>query len=191
MKTKTVRTIILNGMSVSYTQTKTDRRSISASVDNDGIIQVRTPKSITDTYVREFIYANAEKILQMLARSRVRSEYEEHLADGELERLRALAKIVIPERVRYFGKVMGVSPNSVKINSARTRFGSCSSRGNLNFSCRVMAYSAKAVDYVVIHELAHLTHMDHSKAFWSTVSKYMPDYNVARQELKGIPSGSL
>ena len=79
---------------------------------------------------------------------------------------------------------MGVTPANVKINAAQKRFGSCSSKGNLNFSCRLMAYPPEAIDYVVVHELAHLIHMNHSNAFYAVVAAVLPDYKVRAAMLK-------
>ena len=150
-------------------------------------MEVRTPYGVSDVFVREFLMAKGDRILQMMERRRNLSEYENALGEEGISHLMEKAKIVIPEKVRYYSGIMGVSPVNVRINAAKTRFGSCSVKGNLNFSCRVMAYSDKAVDYVVIHELCHLVHMDHSSAFWRSVEKYMPDYKCAKEELRGLP----
>lgn len=182
-----MKTVTVNGVRIEYVHKKSDRRTISVSVNDDGILEVRSPRRMSDGLVENFILDNGEKILRMLERNRERREYEERLGDAGLAELRRRAAAVIPERVRHYSRIMGVTPQRVRINAARTRFGSCSVLGNLNFSCRVMAYSAKAVDYVVIHELAHLIHMDHSAAFWRVVASYMPDYTDARHELKQIP----
>jgi len=182
-----MRTVNLYGKEVTYILKKSKRKSISASVDKEGNLEVRAPLWVKDSFVSEFLESNIDKIVQMLERSRLRREYEKNLGDDGFDELMEKARSIIPERVRYYSEIMGVRPKKVKIGKARTRFGSCSSEGNLNFSCRVMAYSANAVDYVVVHELAHLIHMDHSAAFWSTVEKYKPDYRKAREELKHIP----
>lgn len=182
-----VKSVIFDGLEIFYVHTRSDSRSISATVDKDGILQVRSPRRVGDEVIRRFILDNGSRILGMLDRNRQRAKYEEALGDRGIERLRELARSVIPERVEHFAKIIGVRPSRVRINAATTRFGSCSSKGNLNFSCRVMAYSANAVDYVVVHELCHLIHMNHSPEFWRTVEKYMPDYRAARQELRRIP----
>ena len=79
---------------------------------------------------------------------------------------------------------MGVSYEKVSINSAKTRFGSCSSRKTLNFSYRLALYPYEAIEYVCVHELAHLTEMNHSKKFWAIVEKYLPDYKERKKLLK-------
>lgn len=97
---------------------------------------------------------------------------------------RADAAAYIPARVAHYAAVMGVTPQAVKINTAEKRFGSCSAKGNLNFSCRLMAYPPEAIDYVVVHELAHLIHMNHSKAFYEVVAAVLPDYKARAAMLK-------
>ena len=79
---------------------------------------------------------------------------------------------------------MGVSPAGVRITGAKTRFGSCSAKNALCFSWRLMRFPDAAVDYVIVHELAHIRHHDHSPAFWAEVARYMPDYAQRRAMLR-------
>ncbi|MDD6220329.1 MAG: SprT family zinc-dependent metalloprotease [Clostridia bacterium] len=99
---------------------------------------------------------------------------------------RAIAKQYIPERTAALAGSFSESVNSVKINSARTRWGSCSSKGNINFSLFLVMAPPSAVDYCIIHELSHLKHMDHSKAFWQLVESRDPEYKAHIQELKKL-----
>ena len=103
---------------------------------------------------------------------------EEERRDGILR-----AKKIFPERTAYFAKRMGVTYNRITIREQKTRWGSCSSEGNLNFNCRLLFVPDRIVDYVVIHELAHRRFMNHSKAFWKEVEKYMPDYKERKKLL--------
>lgn len=182
-----MKNIKIDGIPIEYIQKRSKRKSITASVNNDGVLCVRTPHWVSDLIVRQFLLENAEKIIKMTDRARARIEYEKKLEDGKLGEMMKKAEEIIPGRVEYYSGIMGVAPSRVRINFAKTRFGSCSSKGSVNFSCRLMAYSANAVDYVVVHELAHLIHMNHSGEFWKTVEKYIPDYRLCREELKGIP----
>ena len=83
---------------------------------------------------------------------------------------------MLPGKVAAYARRMGVAPASVRITSARTRFGSCSAKNGLCFSWRLMQYPEAAVDYVVVHELAHIRHHDHSPAFYAFVAQFLPDY---------------
>ena len=94
------------------------------------------------------------------------------------------AAIVIPERVLYFSKIMGLSYNTVKLTSAKKRWGSCSGRNNLNFTWRLIMSPLDIIDYVIVHELAHVVQKNHSKKFWGIVEKYIPDYKERRKWLR-------
>lgn len=93
------------------------------------------------------------------------------------------AKIYITRRVWEIAEKIGKTPSKVGITSAKTRWGSCGGKGNVNFSWRLIMASEKAIDYVIIHELSHITERNHSARFWDEVKKFMPDYAVAKKEL--------
>ncbi len=97
---------------------------------------------------------------------------------------RLQARAILPERVEHYAKKFGYTPVKVGITGARTRWGSCSSRGSLNFSWRLMLHRIEVVDYVVMHELAHLKHRNHSKDFWAEVERMCPDYKKWLKALK-------
>lgn len=100
------------------------------------------------------------------------------------KRYRQAAASYFPLRVSYYIQFTGGSYERITIRGQRTRWGSCSSRGTLSFNWRLMLAPPKVLDYVVVHELCHLTHMDHSTAFWNAVAEVMPDYKVYRNWLK-------
>lgn len=97
---------------------------------------------------------------------------------------RRQAKKRILERVERFAKLSGLRPSGVKIKSQKTRWGSCSSKGNVNINWRIMLAPLRVVDYVVVHELCHLKHPNHSKKFWRELEKIMPDYQSRRDWLR-------
>ena len=94
------------------------------------------------------------------------------------------AKKILAERVVYFAERHGLSYHSIRINAARTRWGSCSGKGHLNFTFRLVMAPLFVIDSVVVHELAHLVHPNHSKYFWHTVAEMLPDFETGRQWLK-------
>lgn len=111
----------------------------------------------------------------------VREQVRRYLIDRAMDRL--------SERVKHFGAIMGKSPGRITIRDQKTRWGSCSSLGNLNFNWKLIMAPPEALDYVVIHELCHMIEMNHSPAFWAQVEKRMPDYRTWRDYLKkGIQS---
>jgi len=105
-------------------------------------------------------------------------------SDTEILELKQKAKKYIPERVEYFAKKFDKKYNKIKITSAKTRWGSCTSQKNLNFSYRLIQADSKAIDYVIVHELAHLKYMNHSKQFWNHVEEMMSDYKQWDKWLK-------
>lgn len=90
----------------------------------------------------------------------------------------------ITKRVDYYKDIIGVTVNSVSIKSRKTQWGSCDSNGDITFSWRLVMACPEAIDYVVIHELCHRKHMDHSREFWKLVQKFMPDYKKQKQWLE-------
>jgi predicted metal-dependent hydrolase len=91
---------------------------------------------------------------------------------------------IISSRVRVYADQMHLTPLSIKVNRARRRWGSCSHRGALNFSYRLMAAPLAVIDYVVVHELAHMKHLNHSRAFWNCVASVMPEFRNHHQWLR-------
>lgn len=98
--------------------------------------------------------------------------------------LREKAGEIIDERAMEYGKIIGVSYNNIRIKDTKSRWGSCSSKSNLNFSWRIIMAPPEVMDYVIVHELCHLLHMNHSKEYWATVEKYMPDYENHKEWLR-------
>lgn len=112
------------------------------------------------------------------------SEAEQKRLEVMERRYRNAAKEYFPKRVAYYHTFTGGNYTSITIRDQRSRWGSCSSRGTLSFNYRLMFAPPKVLDYVVVHELCHLTHMNHSKDFWNMVTGIMPDYKVYKQWLK-------
>lgn len=98
--------------------------------------------------------------------------------------LRKEAKDIFAERVREYQDIIGVYPQKIYIKDQKTRWGSCSEKGNLNFNFRLVMMPIELIDYVVVHELCHLIHMNHSKEFWELVGEILPDYKARRKRLK-------
>ncbi len=94
------------------------------------------------------------------------------------------AKKILLERVNYYAEIMNIKFQKITINQAKTRWGSCSKKGYINFSYRLLMAPLEIIDYVVVHELAHLNVMNHSSQFWDLVKTYYPDYQLARKILK-------
>ncbi len=163
---------------------RSSRKTLGLEITREAKILVRAPQRMRREVIDAFVRKNKAWIDAHL-KKREEKNAREALDEAGIAELTALAKAVIPQKVAFFAKIMGVQPTGVKITSAKTRWGSCSGKNSLCFSYRVMIYPEKAVDYVVVHELCHILHHDHSKEFWQAVERYMPDYKAAQKMLKG------
>lgn len=159
---------------------KSNRKTLSLSINKQGEPEVRAPFYCPDGVIKAFIEKHQGWIDRQMSTYQPPKEYTE----AEIKALRAKAKAVISGRVAYYAPLMGVQPTSVKITSARSRYGSCSGRNGLCFSLFLMEKSQRAIDYVVVHELAHILHHNHSPAFYREIEKILPDYRQRIKELK-------
>lgn len=98
--------------------------------------------------------------------------------------LKEQALQIISERVTLYANVMGVTPGTIKLSEAKSRWGSCSTKNNLNFAWRLIMCPLSVIDYVVVHELSHITYKNHSPAFWARVKTVLPTFEDAQEWLK-------
>ena len=169
-------------MTFSYQIIRSDRKTIAIQIMPDGSVVVRCPKRMRMDDVRKFVDSKSFWIEKHLA-NRV-PQNEEKLTDSELKQLRERTRILVTERVRYFAPLVGVTYNQIAIRSQRTRWGSCSRKGNLNFNCLLGLVPSDVLDYVVVHELCHRKELNHSDRFLNEVSRILPDYMARKQWLK-------
>lgn len=168
---------------ISYTLIRSKRKTISIVIKPSGEVEVRCPTRCSKREVDAFVISKEDWIRKHLEIIAARPE-PTVLTGEELRALADTAAKVLPEKVRLFADQMGVSYGRITIRSQRTRWGSCSPKGNLNFNCLLMLAPAEVQDYVVIHELCHRKEMNHSATFWGAVETFCPDYRVHRKWLK-------
>ena len=168
---------------MNYTVKRSRRKSVGLEITGDCEIIVRAPIKMSDRAIAEFVNKYRGWIDEKLPEARRRAEKKRKISENE-EELRQAAHEIIPPLVETYSKIMELRPSSVRITSAEKRFGSCSGKNSLCFSWRLMAYPTEAVEYVVVHELAHIKHHNHSSAFYSLIEKYMPDYKERQKLLK-------
>lgn len=168
-----------------YTLIRSSRRTMALEITRDGRLLVRAPQRASQAVIDRFVASHADWIAAHLEKQRQRAQAHPPLTEDELAALRQKARDILPGRVAHYAEWMGVTPTGVKITGAKTRFGSCSAKNSLCFSLYLMAYPDAAVDYVVVHELAHIRHKNHSPAFYAEVARVMPDYRERRKLLKG------
>ena len=166
------------------------RKTIGLEVRGEDKVWARIPSRLSDQELMKFIEKHKEWIMEKTALVKKRKEEDsfagivpmEKLSEEELQNIKE--KIV--SRVRHYCEVMGVTVGKITIRNQKTRWGSCSAKGNVNFNYRLCYLSEELLDYVVIHELAHRRYMDHSREFWAEVEKYCPDYKQRKKQLKSL-----
>ena len=163
------------------------RKTIEIKITRNAEVIVRAPESMNLSQVQDFIKKKENWIRTHLLKVQEQLESKKstgQLSEEEISTLIFQAKKSFPLKVKYYAEKMGVSYGRITIRKQKTRWGSCSSKGNLNFNCFLMLAPERAQDYVVVHELCHRKEMNHSKQFWEEVEKIMPDYKIQEQWLK-------
>ena len=169
-------------MNAPYQIIKSDRKTISIQIKPDGRVVVRCPKRMRIEEVRRFVESKSDWIEKHLARRPPQDVVK--YTPKEIEQLREQARKLVTERVRYYAPIVGVTYGQIAIRAQHTRWGSCSSKGNLNFNCLLALVPPEVLDYVVVHELCHRKELNHSARFWSEVEKILPNYHMHRKWLK-------
>lgn len=168
---------------------KSRRKTIAIQVNSDLSVTVRAPYGVTEKYIEEFLNKNEAWISKRMNEIKAKKKSVEsgNVENVTLDKIKTLAEQaleIIPIRVEYFARIIGVTYGNITIRNQKTRWGSCSSKGNLNFNCLLMLAPPEVLDYVVVHELCHRKQMNHSKAFWAEVEKVFPDYKKSIKWLK-------
>ena len=167
-----------------YTVIRSRRRTIALEITRQGTALVRAPLHAADAHTARFADSHRAWLHTHLAarQSYMAAHPEPSAEQAALWRRQAAEQL--PPLVRLWAQRMGVQPAGITITAARTRFGSCSGKNRLSFSLSLMAYPPDAIEYVVVHELAHILHHDHSPAFYREVETYLPDWKRRRDLLR-------
>ena len=166
---------------------RSKRKSLSVEVRSDCSVVVRAPKWVSKREIDSFIEERTDWIEETLSKMQKRideSPVLDKYSDREIEKMTREAKEKIPPLVKELASKMGVPYGRVTVRCQKTLWGSCTAKGNLNFNCLLTLLPEPVMEYVIIHELCHLTEMNHSPAFWRQVEKYCPDYKFLRDFLK-------
>lgn len=173
---------------------RSNRKTIAIEITSIGEVIVRAPRHVPEAEIQQFVDTKSDwlaKHLQKFEKSKDTLQTEGKLTPNEINRLMKLAKQVIPAKVAYYARLMGVTYGRITIRKQKTRWGSCSREGNLNFNVLLMLAPPEVLDYIVVHELSHRVEMNHSVKFWAQVEKVLPEYKVAYKWLKENGSGLI
>ena len=171
------------------------RKTVSVEVRKDLSVIVRAPLRMNRQEIDRFVKEKSEWIqkhlLVMQQRKSAEREVPPKLTESEIRRLTETARVLLTERVAYFAPQVGVTYARITVRHQRSRWGSCSQKGNLNFNCLLALCPPEVADYVVVHELCHRPHMNHSAAFWREVERVLPSYREPRKWLKNNGSALI
>ncbi len=166
-----------------YTVIRSSRRTVSIQITPDGQVLVRCPNRMPAQAVEAFVREKSGWIKKHMEK-KAEQPKATPFTDAQLKALAAQTKALLQDRLPLFARKIGVTYQRVTVRRQRTRWGSCSSKGNLNFNCLLTLVPPDVFDYVVVHELCHRKEMNHSAQFWAEVEKQLPHYKTCRKWLK-------
>ena len=169
-----------------YRIKRSNRKTIGIEIYPDGVL-VRAPHRTSEKKIERVLEEHREWIeshLEVARQKKSEALKEGPLTPEDIRRLADEAREWIPRRVAHYAPLIGVQPGRITIRSQKTKWGSCSSAGNLNFNCLLMLTPPEVIDSIVVHELCHLKEMNHSKRFYEEVLRVFPDYRKWNRWLK-------
>jgi len=166
-----------------YTVVRSRRKTIAIQITPASQVLVRCPLRMSQRDVQRFVDSKSHWISAHLNRI-AQFPPQPVFSDAELLEMVQWAKDTLPERVAFWAAKAGVTYGRITIRRQHTRWGSCSSKGNLNFNCLLALVPEDVLDYIIVHELCHRKHMNHAPAFWTEVARLLPDYARPRAWLK-------
>lgn len=167
---------------MNYTVIRSDRKTLAIQIKQKEVI-VRAPRRVRDADIKRFVETHRDWIEKQMTLAEKREEKLERiepLSEKEISELVDKAYEVIPKKVELYANALGVTYGKVSVRMQKTRWGSCSGKGNLSFNCLLMLAPEAVLDSVIIHELCHRKEMNHSARFYREIEKIMPDYKAQR-----------
>jgi len=166
---------------------RSKRKTISLEVQPDGDVILRAPSLMKDKDIQDFLEKHEDWLIYHVEQAKKKTAAREQvtpLTQNEIHELTNLIKIYLSEKLPHYASQLGVDFGTITLRMQKTRWGSCSSKGNLNFNILLGLCPEEVRDYVICHELCHRLEMNHSPAFWAHVQKVCPEYKKHRQWLK-------
>jgi predicted metal-dependent hydrolase len=180
------KSIELHKKNIDYTLKISKRaKRMRVAIYCDGSCVVTAPKTINHSMIEKFLIAKSQWVLDKIEYfSKLKGSAWKMGTQEDYTKYKNKAFEIAETRIQYFNKFYGYKWNKITIKNQKTRWGSCSKRGNLNFNYKIALLSPQIADYIIVHELCHLGEFNHSQRFWNLVSKSMPDYFEIRNDLK-------
>jgi predicted metal-dependent hydrolase len=180
--------IILNGIKIEYTHKISKRaKRLRLAVHCGGEVIVTTPRFVTQNFIEKFMLQKAEWLLNKIEQLKnVKKKPSAKESKADYQKYKDVALKIAESKVKEFNKIYNFKYNKISIKNQKTRWGSCSRKGNLNFNYKIALLSEKLANYLVVHEICHLGEFNHSKKFWTLVGKTIPDHLELRKQLKGV-----
>ena len=168
-----------------YELIRSRRKTLALEITPDCRILVRAPLRIAQAKIDAFVESHSVWIAKHLEQQRQRvASAPPPPSEAEIAAFKDAARVILPQKVAEWSKRMGVTPTGLKITAARKRYGSCSGKNALCFSCFLMRYPEEAIDLVVVHELCHIKEKNHGPAFYALLAQYLPDYKERKKLLR-------
>ena len=171
---------------LNYTVIRSKRKTLALQIKNGDVI-VRAPRIVRNKDIKEFVASHQAWIEKQLNTIKKREERLRAIAPmgaDEIAQLSKQAADIIPKKVEFYAKALGVTYGRITVRMQKTRWGSCSSKGNLSFNCLLMLAPEEILDSVIVHELCHRKEMNHSDRFYAEIEKIMPDYKKRKAWLR-------
>ena len=167
-----------------YELIRSRRRTVALEITREGRLLVRAPRTLSQAQIDAFVARHAAWIARHLERQRLRAAAAPPPpTPAEIEALKARARAELPPKIAFWSEKMGVAPTGFKVTAARTRYGSCSAKNSLCFSCFLMTAPEAAIELVVVHELCHIRVRNHGPQFYALLAQYLPDYRERKKLL--------
>ena len=162
------------------------RKTLCLQITREGEFVVRAPKRASKSFIYNFVAKKQDWVAKSIAKivQRVKKSPKLDYSQEQIQEYKKTARSLLEERLNQRSQIMGFDYTNFRLSSARTRWGSCSGKDVISLNWRLVLVDLRLIDYVVIHELAHVKQKNHSSKFWSLVEKYCPNYKHLRRELK-------
>ena len=168
-----------------YELIRSSRKTLALEITRDGRVLVRSPMRVSTARIEAFVTGHQDWICRHLEQQKQRAAAAPPPpTEADIVALKAQAREILPYKVAYWSNIMGIFPTGIKITAAQKRYGSCSAKNSLCFSCFLMQQPEAAIDLVVVHELCHITEKNHGPRFYALLERYLPDYRERKKLLK-------